>query len=107
MGRVALTLPLFVQVTGSDMATLTLNAQDALVPRIAAAMRGTYPTQTSGIAGDGAAIKACILAWVRETVATWEASQSVGTQTDFVNKMQTQYNAQYSSTDTTIKGGIS
>lgn len=43
-----------------------------LVPRIVAALRGTYPTITDGLAGD-AAVRAVLRWWVKSTLADWEA----------------------------------
>lgn len=46
-----------------------------LVPRIVAAMRGTYPTVTDGL-DDNDAVRAVLRWWVKSTLADWESRQA-------------------------------
>lgn len=46
---------------------------DVLVPRIVAAMRGTYPTITAGL-DDDASVRAVLRHWVTTTLAAYEGA---------------------------------
>lgn len=46
-----------------------------LVPRIVAAMRGTYPGVTADL-DDDAAVRAVLRWWVKSTLTNWEARQA-------------------------------
>lgn len=54
---------------------LTLNVPDAVQPRIVAALRGTYPTETSGLT-DLQAFKAVLRLWLIQCVSGYEANQA-------------------------------
>lgn len=53
------------------MATISITIPDALVPRVINAIRGVYPTETTGLT-DSEAARAVIKFWVRQTVMEWE-----------------------------------
>lgn len=68
------------------MATLSITVPDALVPRVLAAMRANYPSETGdardaagNLVGtplaDGPAAKAVLRALVRNMVSSYEAAQ--------------------------------
>jgi hypothetical protein len=62
-----------------------------LVPRIMAALRGTYPDLTAGLA-DIPAVLAVIRYWVQQTLADWEAKQAAGGPlSDLLDQVTAQY----------------
>jgi hypothetical protein len=50
---------------------LVFTIPDALVPRIVAAVRNSYPSETAGLA-DAPAVRAAIRAWMKTTLAGYE-----------------------------------
>lgn len=60
------------------MASVTINAVDAFVPRIVAAFTFYYPTEMSGVA-PGVGIKAVLTEFITKIVSDYEASQAGGT----------------------------
>jgi hypothetical protein len=58
------------------VAVAGLRVPAPLVPRILAAMRGTYPTVTEGL-DDDAAVRAVLKHWVTTTLAAWEEGQII------------------------------
>lgn len=61
-------IPPYVPVAGMQVPT-------PLVPRIVAAMRGTYPAVTEGL-DDEAAVRAVLRFWTKSLVADYEAAQA-------------------------------
>lgn len=57
------------------MAQLTITVPDSLVPRVLAALRGTYPTLTDDL-GDRDAAQAVIREMVRSAVVSYETQQA-------------------------------
>lgn len=58
------------------MATLSVSAPDAVVPRIVAAVRARYPAEMEGLT-DSAAVKKAIALHLKSLVATYEANLEV------------------------------
>lgn len=92
------------------MATLTLNVNDVFVPRIVAAVRNQYPNLT-GTLPDGQAVKAVIMALIKDVVVNYEASQAVlpiqqqiRTQADNISSA---YDTQAKQTETDFGGNVS
>ena len=89
-----------------SIVSITFTVATTFEPRLIAAIRGTYPSITSGLT-DGQAARAAVKQWATQLVSNWEATQQVGSQDSFVSAHAQAYQSQYNTTNTDATAAIS